>query len=735
VAHGWHDAERRAAEGGVHLGDEFFERVFLRAVGAGEIAVQSVWRSGGVPQFMQGRAMPVDRLEIGLGRRHLHIVGSGHVEGAVAANKEIDARRLDQRLDPTNGIGKSTINRAVYALLTRDHEFMRTTKSVSAPKRSGVFTHFRLEVLYRDRPVGALLGEMGAQIPGEPYVIGFYGNADTELVFYSYHGHLEDCPCARRLGTKIRIESNQAFRERLKLQNECRHNPPREEWRDLIGKHFELAMLAQLVAYQKAGGGDSAEEFFKVKQRRIDGQTDEYDASFFYEHIAPEVLANAMRGFGKEGETHFEDTILESASPLIRAELQNERLAAALERDRTTFAALENAQNDLRDFISARQRLDNEVADLAAEVDFLLDVVERRPLPGIPPLLRERAERTLHVANRLVLQDGSWLAPASLLAEIWGADVRAVNQEADRRQLEGIVLRRREVIEIACDSFSAMSDRGPAARAYSIDHGIALMETRTVFAAGWARDEALRAVRYGFEYRVTEGDTNPFRRNMVALRRQQNDALADRDATRVARAQIKEQHDDIVSRIGSLRADEHELSLIRQSGLFTEAEIDDLEATAHAVEDNAERSRQAREAHEHRYIQLTEARSAHDECRLEFPDVPVPSKALADLEGAREAAAAAAEAARQASEAAADEAHAAEETRKHAEEKLSACQEEHFRLRALLQPVERFETAFPGETPIGLAEQVQAEHDRAINRLASIEQREATPGSRAGCPA
>jgi hypothetical protein len=73
-----------------------------------------------------------------------------------------------------------------------------------------------------------------------------------------------------------------------------------------------------------------------------------------------------MRGFGKEGETHFEDTILETTSPLIRAEPQNERLAAALERDRATFVALENAQTDLRDFISACQRLDDEVSDLAA---------------------------------------------------------------------------------------------------------------------------------------------------------------------------------------------------------------------------------------------------------------------------------------------------------------------------------------------------------------------------------
>src|SRR6185437_5687840 len=53
----------------------------------------------GMTELVQRRAMPVDRLEIGLRRRHLHIVVRGHVEGAAAADAEVDARRLDQRLD------------------------------------------------------------------------------------------------------------------------------------------------------------------------------------------------------------------------------------------------------------------------------------------------------------------------------------------------------------------------------------------------------------------------------------------------------------------------------------------------------------------------------------------------------------------------------------------------------------------------------------------------------------
>ena len=52
-----------------------------------------------MPEFVQGRAVPVDRLEIGLRGRHLHIVVRRHIEGAIAADTEIDARRFDQSLD------------------------------------------------------------------------------------------------------------------------------------------------------------------------------------------------------------------------------------------------------------------------------------------------------------------------------------------------------------------------------------------------------------------------------------------------------------------------------------------------------------------------------------------------------------------------------------------------------------------------------------------------------------
>jgi len=49
---------------------------------------------------MQGRSMPIDRLEKRLGRRDHDIIVHRHIEGAVAADAEIDSACLDERLDP-----------------------------------------------------------------------------------------------------------------------------------------------------------------------------------------------------------------------------------------------------------------------------------------------------------------------------------------------------------------------------------------------------------------------------------------------------------------------------------------------------------------------------------------------------------------------------------------------------------------------------------------------------------
>ena len=49
-------------------------------------------------ELMHGRPVPIDRLEIGLGARHLDEIVVRAVEGALAADAEVGAGSSDQRL-------------------------------------------------------------------------------------------------------------------------------------------------------------------------------------------------------------------------------------------------------------------------------------------------------------------------------------------------------------------------------------------------------------------------------------------------------------------------------------------------------------------------------------------------------------------------------------------------------------------------------------------------------------
>jgi hypothetical protein len=99
VAHGRHDAEQRTGKRSAEFGDQLLEGIFLGAVRSAEIAIEARLMTTGMGQFMERRAVPIDRLEIGRRRRHLHVILRRRIEGAIAADAEVDAGRLDQGLD------------------------------------------------------------------------------------------------------------------------------------------------------------------------------------------------------------------------------------------------------------------------------------------------------------------------------------------------------------------------------------------------------------------------------------------------------------------------------------------------------------------------------------------------------------------------------------------------------------------------------------------------------------
>lgn len=633
-------------------------------------------------------------------------------------HNQIHFRGQSTALVATNGLGKTTLTKALFSLLSRDPVFTTDVRSVAARRDQG-FSHIRIEVLYRDKPATPLEGRMGIEIPGEPYVFGMYLNSGQsgETTFYCYQGNLSDCPVAITLGTTITLLENDAFRKTLRSMRDVLISPNKDEWIGLVNKHFDRALLDLLLAYQKSGAGDSNDDLFKVKRTRSDGRLDDYDTAFFYNIIAPECLNNAMAGFGEEGEVRFEDTILNSAAPLVQAELAFEKSQKDMEKWRETHRRAEQVKVGFSQFKDARRFFDAEVSRLAGECQFILDLTEKMPIMGVPPVLSGKGEKTLFVANRMVVVDGEWCIPDSVLAEICGEPVGKTNQRADRNGISAT--RTRQVIDIPWDSFS-LSLRGPRNRAYSIDGARTIISHSTEFGDGWSKDLALRALNLGFDLRTTEGEKNPFRITRNNLK-QEIRILTEEDKS--LETKVKLNNDEIrkqAQRVESLSADEYALKEIRESGDFSDEELQNIASLPNKTTQEQSVARNTIIKHSLTYERLTDLALDHETFTRHYPG-ELPSIVLPRLQQEVTIAETVSIDATAQADKCADALKAAENARDNVRDAYDEAEGKRAEFKTLTIPVDRFRELFGDIDPHGLPETVSREYQEVTTRLATID--------------
>lgn len=618
----------------------------------------------------------------------------------------------------TNGIGKTTLNQAQYALLTRDRDFTTQTRSVAAPKRNGTYSHIRLEILFQDRPVGGLLSQMEAEVTGEPYVLGMacFSDKGESPLFYAYQGKLEDCPVAKRSGNRISLIPNTIFKENLSSCDPILNggSNQKDAWLDFVSQHFDMSLLQQLLSYQKEGGGDSAENFFKVKQRRGNGITYDYDTAFFLDHIAPEVLSNAMYGHQEENEVRFEDTIMNSAAPLIRSEIKLERDRIKLEKDRSTFKELENANTNLSDFIEARKRYDAEIKKLAAEVSFILDITQSNPIPGLPRALNEKSEKTQFIANRLVMVDGEWFISDYILADIFDCEAKEVNRLAS--PIKGREIS--QVIEISTH-LAPIKSGGHPNIAYTVDEAVAICNKRSIYSEGWSQEDAQRAIRYGFEYRQAEGEANPIRKTLNATNSTLSTVSENISEMEESLSKLSDEMNELIERLQTLEADEAELVKCRNSRLFSVEEIENPKKTETEL-DKEWKIVTGRIAKLHeKNTELKHLREAYQGC-LQTWEGQAPQEVLATLQ---EAVRLSQETETQLEKKIQDLANDLTDLikkAKGAEEVFELRQKEAIELEQCTEQAREYLSVFGDQSPEGLEEKVTADRDDIISRISSL---------------
>ncbi|MDH4565165.1 hypothetical protein E8E95_00505 [Pseudomonas sp. BN414] len=639
----------------------------------------------------------------------------------------INLRGLSCAVVATNGLGKSTINKAIYALLSRDRKCVADTRDRAAPKRRGLWSHVRLEVLYQDTTDILQPGLLGSEVRGEAYVLGLYGFSDDELRFYLYRGHLEDCPVALIDGHRKQMVPNSEFQATLKERAGLAQGLSIPDWKRQVHRHFDPSLIHQLLLYQKAGGGDGAENFFKVK--RDSGE--DYDSAFFYAHIAPEVLVNCMDVYGEDGEYRFEDTLLASARPVLMAQRKFEDHLKAVQAAQKVFNGLSAANEKADRYLTTQADINRIVGQTIAEIDFLRDIVEQQPLPGIPRPMRDQGQHTTLIANQMVCQSGEWLVPDRVIAQILGCEAKEINRDAQQRGIKSTKLIPGQVLEkpTRLGALERAQGGGTANSGYALEAALALTDRRTRFAEQWNTDDASLALHCAFEWHENAGDPNPSR---VASRRlaRELESLRERIRSNTQLRQSKQsEHTDLVNRLEGIEAAEYVLSAMRQSTLFTDEELAAPAATGATAEKQAECAENDCLQHRVRQTALNEFRTAYQQACAEFPAL-TPTAAQQELSDALEAAATDETHAQNELVAAEEAAAQAQTEAQDADNAVLTLERLGVEIASLVPKVRDFEAVFPGEPLDGLQNQVQAELTQAQERHAALQSARQQLGSR-----
>jgi hypothetical protein len=526
----------------------------------------------------------------------------------------------------TNGGGKTSLCDAIYALLTRKTDVVQSTRERCAGNSWGYYTHIRLEVTFETR-ISGQPRLIGHEVEGERYVFGLYGTF-KELQFYHYKGSLEDLPVMTQDGSKQIIVTNSEFDRRRKvIKMICDPGTRIDDWRKHVHDHIDAHTLSKAVEYHVKGGGDGAKALFQVT-RTTGGR---YDTDFFYEHIAPEVLVGCMQDDGEPDEYHFEDTLVNSSLPLVAAEQKLRRKKQELEDWELLAERLSTANSAVDRYRTARRERQEIAGRYLTEARWIENVVITDPLPGIPRGLLPGAasEHMRLIASRMVVSDGQWLVPDSLLAELTDESPSAVNQRADR---QGVTRERlsSQVIENPCDLKIFAPRQGKPNSGYNQQGATKLVREASKFIDGWSRDGLLRAINGAFERLEGDAECNPFRR---VARDAHRELHATQEHLTRAEAEKSTAEADLLSlssRLEQLEIAEAELRRMERLGLFTEDELASPLKAGEAVRKIADDIRQQLEKIESRRLELAPGRAAYRRVKDEFGEGD-PAAMLASL--------------------------------------------------------------------------------------------------------
>lgn len=422
----------------------------------------------------------------------------------------LDLRGQSTAVNMMNGCGKTSIAEAVTGMLARDSQLISRTRTKMAPAKSNTFSHFRVEFLVTTRNISQreLMLDANNTSVGETWVFGMCGfrGANEHPFFYYYPGRLEDTPLAQRIGNKVTLLGNNFLQGYRKTIVGFQWGLDTESWRTALAEHVSSQMMQRNAQYQKMGAGDKSAELFSVKARR--GES--FDAAFFYEVLAPELLSGLMDEEGEDDEKDFEDTVIITIDRVLKAKHNTERKNEELTRAGKALEAIAETAKKAATCANARSAYEARRVEVAKNARLLHDLAITCPLPGVP---RSSAPEGLagQIFPHLVIEPGKGLHVLDHgLSILLGREVKHVNELAGRHNI-----RRGKpslIIELGGNPDSVGPPRGGhGSTSYSLSDAQQLLARSNVFADGVTLQKANDALSIATKWFEEKCDTNPFR--------------------------------------------------------------------------------------------------------------------------------------------------------------------------------------------------------------------------------
>ena len=321
----------------------------------------------------------------------------------------LNLRGQSTAMNMENGFGKTTLSDALIGMLSRDRTLTQKTKRKMSPSKDGhPWTHIRVEFSYTSATDSQsdILAMAGENVGGEHWVFGMYGHSDTDAGFYFYPGRLEQLPIhSTTADGKLQLFSNEHIQHAFR-QLKPERPKDRESWLDAMSLHISRKELEQLASFQKEGGADKSQIFNAIKPR----PGEKADQAFFYEVLAPQILAGASHGETDESEEFIEELVINSGRKVSELRHQISENNKDLERNnakKTRLEELNKTASQLDIAQSERDQCREQLSDQAA----CMAVLSRRGIPGVPVFCEESGDALTEEMKLLRSWPFEWVKP------------------------------------------------------------------------------------------------------------------------------------------------------------------------------------------------------------------------------------------------------------------------------------------------------------------------------------